>query len=103
MATGIFSTTRVAGEGLALAGSRAVLATLVRSKLSHLNTPPPELEQAAERVAAGDLTHANVDKTLVVFCYGEAFRELSSILAVVTLAAAIAVLVFLGRRAEQVE
>ena len=56
MATGIFSTTRVAGEGVALAIVNAVLAALAKARLAA--TVPQhgqDVSEAAQRLAIGDV------------------------------------------------
>lgn len=62
MATGIFSTTRVAGEGIALATVSAILAALtqthVRRAAALAEGAQAHLAEAAARLAAGDLAHA---------------------------------------------
>ena len=55
MATGIFSTTRVAGEGISLAIVGAILAAMShRALATHFSSG--ELSQAAQRLATGNLT-----------------------------------------------
>ncbi|WP_394836006.1 MFS transporter [Pendulispora rubella] len=88
MATGIFGTTRIAGESIALAATRAALATMIGARIPH-----PEMAQS---VAAGDLLHAGGDSAIMLFAYGDAFRMLCNGLAVLTLASALVVLVFLS-------
>jgi len=102
MATGIFSTTRIAGEGVALAASRAALATLLGSHLARgegASRPDvARLAQAAGRVAAGDLRGAGMDPAALLFAYGDSFRALCMGLAAVTFASAVVVYVFLAHR-----
>ncbi|AVF35783.1 MFS transporter [Rahnella sikkimica] len=57
MATGIFSTTRVAGEGISLAIVGAILAALTHSALA-AQFASGEIGQAAQRLATGNLTVA---------------------------------------------
>ncbi|MFU2314593.1 MFS transporter [Rahnella sp. PCH160] len=57
MATGIFSTTRVAGEGISLAIVGAILAALTHSALAAQFTSG-EISQAAQRLATGNLAVA---------------------------------------------
>ncbi|REG48864.1 MFS transporter [Paraburkholderia sp. BL6669N2] len=107
MATGIFSTTRVAGEGMTLAVASAILAVLTRLRLSDAlagspGAPAHAVTEAAQRVATGDLTHAAallpaLGQPLLVHAYDGAFRVLLHMLAAITLASAIMVLGFLGR------
>jgi len=94
MATGIFSTTRVAGEGIALAIVGAMLAGLAQSRLHAIATAPSAtLAQAAHRLAMGDLPRAmallpQASEQALVQGYGDAFRLLLYILAAITVASA---------------
>ncbi|WP_377807134.1 MFS transporter [Azospirillum sp. A29] len=109
MATGIFSTTRVAGEGIALAIVNAVLAALAKAQLAA--TAPQhgqDVSQAAQRLAIGDVRGASsILPTLTVSeiheSYAVAFRHLSMMLVTITVLSALVILVLLGRRASQVE
>lgn len=62
MATGIFSTTRVAGEGISLAIVGAILSMLTHNALAARFTgdaiSPEAISQAAQRLATGNLTVA---------------------------------------------
>lgn len=62
MATGIFSTTRVAGEGISLAIVGAILSMLMHNALAARFTgdaiSPEAISQAAQRLATGNLTVA---------------------------------------------
>lgn len=62
MATGIFSTTRVAGEGISLAFVGAILSMLTHNALAARFTgdaiSPEAISQAAQRLATGNLTVA---------------------------------------------
>lgn len=107
MATGIFSTTRVAGEGMTLAIAGAILAVLTRLRLSDALAAFPPVSrdaaaQAAQRVATGDLPHAvallpALGQPILAQAYDGAFRILLHILVAITLASALVVLGFLGR------
>ncbi|WP_168597733.1 MFS transporter [Rhizobium sp. SG570] len=98
MATGIFSTTRVAGEGVALAIVTAVLSALTKSHLP--SALGPSSAEIAQRLVTGDLAGA---QTLVppgtsiglVLDYSDAFSSLLWILTVITLITATVVLVSL--------
>jgi MFS family permease len=57
MATGIFSTTRVAGEGISLAIVGAILSALTHSALA-ANFTAGDISQAAQRLATGNLAVA---------------------------------------------
>jgi MFS family permease len=98
MATGIFSTTRVAGEGVALAIVTAVLASLVQTGVGKTFAGQAlsqhDLRDLGARLAAGDLTQAqrwmpSIQRALLVTEYDEAFRSLLLVLAAVTLVAAV--------------
>ncbi|MFL9984615.1 MFS transporter [Paraburkholderia sediminicola] len=107
MATGIFSTTRVAGEGMTLAIAGAILAVLTRLRLSDALAAFPLVSrdaaaEAAQRVATGDLPHAvallpALGQPILAQAYDGAFRILLHILVAITLASALVVLGFLGR------
>jgi hypothetical protein len=94
MASGIFSTIRVAGEGVALAIISALLDLLVHTSLGHPSSAA--LGQAAQHLATGDLSGAatqlpGTSRQALVKRYASAFRELNFILAAVTACSAIAV------------
>jgi hypothetical protein len=98
MATGIFSTTRVAGEGVALAIVMAVLASVVnaRVRLTAVGQllSPGDVRGLGARLAAGDLTQAqrwvpSIPRDVLVEQYDEAFRILLLMLSAITLAAAV--------------
>ncbi len=88
MAAGIFSTTRVAGEGIALAIVTALLASLIGQALPQgWNGNFPE---AIQRLAAGDIATAHtllpgLAQANLVDVYGHAFQVLLRVLALVTL------------------
>lgn len=93
MATGIFSTTRVAGEGIALALVGALMAALVQAAL-------PGSENAASLLASGNLQAAGewlpqVDKAQLVRVFGEAFTNLMYLMIAITVLSAGVVLAFL--------
>ncbi|GGF31167.1 MFS transporter [Aliidongia dinghuensis] len=98
MAAGIFSTTRVAGEGVALAVVSAVLSALTAARLAG---PGAVAARAAQRLVTGDLADAAsafpaADRSALVHAYGAAFGTLLLLLAVVTVVTAIVVFLFLG-------
>lgn len=100
MASGIFSTVRVAGEGVALAVVGAVLSTLVAARISAAGLSTHS--SAAQRLAGGDLRGAlallpDADAMLLKALYGQAFGQLLVLLAGITAATAVVVFVFLGR------
>jgi EmrB/QacA subfamily drug resistance transporter len=93
MATGIFSTTRVAGEGIALASVTAIMAALLKASL----TPMLRVarSEVAQRLASGDLTAAAdslpaLSRHTLVTSYALAFQHLSYVLIAITLASAVA-------------
>ncbi len=111
MATGIFSTTRVAGEGLALAIVGAGLSALVANRLVHHAAVPTEVAAAvAQRLVAGDLGGATllwhplspeVMANAYRQAYQSAFATLALVLASVTGTTAATVFIFLGRAPAQ--
>ncbi|MCA8205605.1 MFS transporter [Burkholderia sp. AU33545] len=103
MATGIFSTTRVAGEGIALAIAGAVLATLAHTDLRRATGASDAALRAAARLATGDLAGAaavlpGVERTALLASYTHAFDRLLIGLAIVTVLCAGVVFAFLGAR-----
>lgn len=105
MATGIFNTTRVAGEGIALAIAVAVLAAFARSSLQAAlsgSVATTQIAEASQRVASGDLIRAaamlpEVSRTILIASYAGAFQSLLHVLMVITVLSAIAAFVFLSR------
>lgn len=104
MATGIFSTTRVAGECIALALVGAVLVLLLQARLQKQlpNLDADVLSVVAQRLATGNLAQAQawlpgIDPVQLTSAYGEAFGQLVSLLATITVLSAVVVLLFLGR------
>ncbi|MFM0202860.1 MFS transporter [Paraburkholderia fungorum] len=107
MASGIFSTTRVAGEGIALAIATAILAALAHTSLERIipdNAPgiAARVAEAAQRITAGDMGHAaavlpEVSRHALSSSYADAFTSLLHVLIVITLLAAFASFVFLSK------
>lgn len=101
MAAGIFNTTRVAGEGIALAIVSALLAALVLAALHAV--PGIDAQQAllaAPLLAIGELQHAGellpqLDTATLAQAYGTAFRHLLYVLAAITIASSLLLLAFL--------
>lgn len=98
MATGIFSTVRVAGEGVALAIVSAVLSALTASHLAGKH-----VREGAQKLVTGDLAGAaralpHLARPALIQGYGEAFATLLLLLAGITVVTAAVVFVFLGRR-----
>lgn len=112
MAAGIFNTSRVAGEGVALALVSAWLAAFAGADLQRFagqvpadgagNLPPEALREAAQRLATGDLQQAaalvppSIGSQLAQ-AYADAFASLTFALAGITLLSALIVFAFLGR------
>lgn len=100
MASGIFNTVRVAGEGIALALVGAVLTALVASQLAHLPGGAAAAAMAAQRMTTGDMAQVlallpGAARGEVLQAYGRAFAVLLGVLAGVTAATALAILAFL--------
>lgn len=101
MAAGIFNTTRVAGEGLALAIVSALLGTLTAAALAPVpGIVADQAALAAPFLALGELRHAGdllpqVAATDLAQAYGAAFRHLLYVLASITTASALLILAFL--------
>jgi MFS family permease len=106
MATGIFSTTRVAGEGIALAVIIALLACLLQINL-HRTWPAADggaVANAAQRLAAGDLTGAaasfpEAGMPALRAHYAHAFRQILQLLVALTGLSAVVAWSVLGRLA----
>ncbi len=101
MASGIFNTVRVAGEGIALALVGAGLTTLVAWHLGRsTGAPHAAIARAAEQLATGNLSQAltllpGADRALLLHAYGAAFATLLQVLAAVTVVTAMVVFGFL--------
>ncbi|QIE26270.1 Multidrug resistance protein Stp (plasmid) [Caballeronia sp. SBC1] len=111
MASGIFSTTRVAGEGIALAIATAILAALVHTSLARV-VPDTSAEiharisEAAQRMTAGDMVHAAaalpaLSRHALSMSYADAFTSLLHVLIVITLLSALATFAFLSKMPPQ--
>ena len=103
MATGIFSTTRVAGEGVALAVVSAVLSALTAGHLAAETSA--HAGPAAQRLVTGDIVSAaaalpQMSRAALAQSYGEAFATLLLMLCAITTVTAIVVFTFLGRKEE---
>ncbi|MDA0625164.1 hypothetical protein PCS77_19125, partial [Acinetobacter baumannii] len=98
MAAGIFNTTRVASEGVALAITVALLSALVAHHL-----PAGTAQDAAvlaQQLVMGDVrdASANIPLELLRTAYLAGFNTLLQLLAGLTLSTAAVVFVFLSRR-----
>jgi MFS family permease len=105
MATGIFSTTRVAGESLALVVVLALLSAFISSAMGEAHMQG-DIPTAAQRLAAGNIGLAQAalpasQKTALVATYADAFGELLFLLAAITFVTALFVFLFLDRGAER--
>ena len=99
MATGIFSTTRVAGEGVALAVVSAVLSAFIQGRLGAAGANAATI---AQDLVTGNLADAaaaapGLTRETLLQAYGDAFTALLWLLTAITLATALVVFVFLGR------
>lgn len=88
MAAGIFSTTRVAGEGIAIAIVSAILSGLTQAGLPQGLL---HLTEAAQRLAMGNLEEAQslsggVTPVALLIAYGNGFKTILRILMLITLA-----------------
>jgi MFS family permease len=111
MASGIFGTTRVAGEGTGLAIGTAILAALANTSLAHrVPEDAPELSarvaEAAQRLTNGDIAAAaaalpEVSHHALSLSYADAFVGLLHVLIVITLLSAFATFAFLSRTRTQ--
>lgn len=96
MATGIFNTTRVAGEGIALAIVTALLGGMVQANLAtseFASTSSATLSAAANRLAMGDMSSAlqllpNATPVGLMHSYADAFHLLLYVLAVISVLSA---------------
>jgi len=104
MATGIFNTTRVAGEGIALAIVAALLASFTETGLREAQFAGADaatLGEASNRLAMGDLASAmgmlpHATSAELVKFYGDAFHLLLYVLAAITVLSALMVFGFLS-------
>lgn len=106
MATGIFSTSRVAGEGLALALVSAVLSGLAADSLGA--TAGDRAAAVAQRLVTGDLPEAtalvpSMERAALLQGYSSGFSTLLWLLSGITILTAVVVFLFLGRSHETVE
>ncbi|QJI28089.1 MFS transporter [Pseudomonas sp. ADAK18] len=99
MAAGIFNTTRVASEGVALAITAAVLSTLIAHHLRG-SVPTADLSSIAQGLVMGDIQRASAAVPVEVLrtAYTAGFNTLLQLLAGFTLLTATVVFLFLGRR-----
>ena len=105
MAAGIFNTTRVAGEGIALAIVAALLATFTLAALRAVpGVSAPDAALAAPLLAIGQLQQAGqllpqLGAAELAAAYGLAFHHLLQVLAAISGATAVLLLVFLRQPA----
>ncbi|BBP85252.1 hypothetical protein PHLH8_48940 [Pseudomonas sp. Pc102] len=108
MATGIFNTVRVSGDGVAIALVGALLAALVVAALPASGASSAQVIGAAGHAAMGDLARAaallGVDRAALQPGYDAAFRTLLQVLAAITGLTAVLVFMLLGKvRTHEVE
>src|SRR5471030_718416 len=98
MAAGIFNTTRVASEGVALAITMAVLGALVAHHLR--GGAAADVSVIAQALVMGDVQQASTTVPLEALraAYVAGFNTLLQLLAGFTLPTAMVVFVFLARR-----
>jgi len=102
MASGIFNTSKVASEGVALALVSAALAGLNAASLvglSDTTVDPAALPEIGHRLATGDTAYAmshGIDHTVLLEAYGDGFRTLTQGLAGIALLSALATFTLLG-------
>jgi hypothetical protein len=104
MATGIFNTTKVAGEGITLAMVNAILASFASSALWQALSgghTADVIGEAARHLATGDLSKAaallpEAGPDSLAAAYGSAFDALTYVLIAITLVAAAVVFSLLG-------
>ncbi|NOV21337.1 MFS transporter [Ensifer adhaerens] len=106
MATGIFSTTRVAGEGIALAVVTALLSVFTQIKLG--SAAGGHAADVAQRLVTGNVAAAgsivpSVERLALLQAYSSAFGTLLWLLTAITTATAVVVFLYLGKGAEEVE
>lgn len=98
MAAGVFNTTRVASEGVALAITMAVLSALVARHLS-AGTTASAASNIAQHLVIGDLQHVGqIPLAQLRTAYASGFNTLLQLLAAFTLITAVIVYLFLGRQ-----
>ncbi|TCL06994.1 MFS transporter [Sodalis ligni] len=100
MATGIFNTTRVAGEGVALAIVNALLVALLISPLNILPDASSSASEAAQHLVGGDLAGAGAilgasSLNVLTGIYQSAFSILLEVLSAVTAITAIVIFIAL--------
>lgn len=101
MATGFFTTTRVAGEAIAMAAVGTALTGLIETQLT--SAPREQAVAAAASLASGSMAHAAsvapaIGREALLHGYSGAFGGLLVGLAALTLALAAASFVLLRRR-----
>lgn len=97
MAAGIFNTTRVAGEGVTLAITIALLTALVGKSVGRM-LPPGNYRELAQRLVMGDLSQSQgLDPLLLHAAYLEGFSGLVLVLLGFTVLSAFAAFFLLGQ------
>jgi uncharacterized membrane protein len=103
---GIFNTSKVANEGVALASVSAILGVLMARSLDGATLTAAGqklLPEFAQRVLAGDVANAamllpGLSKAALTESYFNAFESLTTVLALVTAGVAVTIFFLLGRR-----
>ena len=103
MATGIFSTMRVAGEALAIAAAGALVVALGQSGLHGSAGNEAGVADAVNALAGGDMARAEallpgLGRAALAQAYGAAFQAMLAVLVAATLAAALVAYALLRRR-----
>lgn len=104
MASGIFNTSKVANEGVALAIVTAILGLLTARSAADVVPATADIQatlpEIAQRTVAGDLSHALdlapwIERSILAQSYFQAFQSLSVILTFVTAGAAVVIFLLL--------
>lgn len=103
MATGIFSTMRVAGEAVAIAAAGALVVALGQSGLRGAAGGEAGVADAVNALAGGDMGRAEtllpgLGRAALAQAYGAAFQAMLAVLVAATLAAALIAYALLRRR-----
>ena len=106
MATGIFSTSRVAGEGLVIAVVTAIFSVLTSANIERIGGKNAGL--VAQRLVTGDVKEAlvlapSIEKADLYQAYSKGFSTLMFLLCGITLLTALFVFIFLRKDVDTVE
>lgn len=108
MATGIFNTARVAGEGIILAAASTMLASFVHGNLTKLDAFDSRFSEASQRISVGDMSNAaamlpEITSHALAHGYADAFTSLLHVLMAITITSAVVAFFFLGKKSSQEE